>query len=98
MAGWIKALGMSSVPMLSSWCLCLTGCFASLPWLSAAGKGMRRTGRKAKTPSVRAWFGVLCLCPGKAQFVHGVSCCWKLRKPKHEWDQKELHKLMVGGS
>lgn len=72
MAGWIKALGMSSVPVLSSRCLCLTGCFASLPWLSAAGEGLGRAGRKARTPSVWALFGLLCSCPGKAQFVHGA--------------------------
>lgn len=62
------------------------------------GRGLRWAGRKAKTPSVQALLGLFCCCPEKAQFVHGASCCWKLRKPKHGWSQKELHKPMAGGS
>lgn len=62
------------------------------------GRGLRWAGRKAKTSSVQALLGLFCCCPEKAQFVHGASCCWKLRKPKHGWSQKELHKPMAGGS
>lgn len=74
--------------MLSSRCLCLHRLFCISSMTVCSWEGLRRAGRKAKTPSVRALFGLLCSCPEKVWFARGASCCWKLRKPKHEWDQR----------
>lgn len=61
MAGWIKALVMSSVPVLSSRCLCLQRLFASLPWLSAAGEWTEQSREESQNATCAGivWFVVI---------------------------------------
>lgn len=93
-AGWMKGPDMSSVHMLSSGCLCLCGLNL---WIlhECLQLCVHRGQQGGKANAVCPWlFWCIALSSRKAQFGHGTTCCWKLKKPKHEWDQKELQKSM----